>query len=204
MNFNSFIALTAHFIGKDWTIYSCVVDFIPFKGEHSGANLAGAVYNTLKDLNCTDRVLTFTMDNAANMDTFATSLSDRLLYDGIKWDNHSFRMRCFPHILNLAVQSVMFWNTQPKTLATLPVVQKAQALATWCRGNNSSQRIQKLEEMCNISNIDFVKPILSVSTRWNSAWAMMKTLLRLQKVFDVNISFIYCRPFFHCVVFIPS
>jgi len=46
----SFAALTGHWIGKDWTLKSVLLDFIHIQGQHTGDNLAEHILEALQRL----------------------------------------------------------------------------------------------------------------------------------------------------------
>ena len=52
----AFLALTASWITKDWELVLLLLDFIELKGAHSGANMAGVVFESLIDLDMKDKV----------------------------------------------------------------------------------------------------------------------------------------------------
>ncbi|KAJ7205220.1 hypothetical protein GGX14DRAFT_299563, partial [Mycena pura] len=49
----------------------CLIDFCEIKGEHSGENIANAVWEALARYEIEGRIIAFVMDNATNNDTFA-------------------------------------------------------------------------------------------------------------------------------------
>ncbi|KAJ6597413.1 hypothetical protein B0H10DRAFT_1760821, partial [Mycena sp. CBHHK59/15] len=85
-----------------------LIDFREILGEHSGENMADAVWETLKKYGLDNgeasvRVLAAMMDNASNNDTLVAALEVKFKSVGITWwDALEARMRCFPHTTHLA------------------------------------------------------------------------------------------------------
>lgn len=173
---NAFLALTVHFIDDNWKLQACTLDFIPHFGDHSGASLAKSVYASLKRFGVHDKVLTFTMDNASANDTFTSELEALMKDDGIEWKGKAFRVRCFAHVLNLAVQVAVGHE------CLKPLIDRAADLARFIR--SSGQRIDKLKKICEELEppVSFKKPTLPMPTRWNSVLMMLVSILRNEKV----------------------
>lgn len=77
-------------------------------GSHKGENLCKLF------VNCLDRfviplskVSSVTMDNAPNNDTFMEFLEKHSIKTGIYLSKSNNRIRCLPHVLNLAVQDIL-------------------------------------------------------------------------------------------------
>jgi hypothetical protein len=71
--------------------------------RHSGGNIAAHVIEVLKSYNITNKVGYFTLDNASNNDTAMEEIGKALGFMG-----KTQRLRCFGHILNLAVKALLF------------------------------------------------------------------------------------------------
>lgn len=71
--------------------------------RHSGENIAAHVIEVLKSYNITNKVGYFTLDNASNNDTAMEEIGKALGFKG-----KTRRLRCFGHILNLAVKALLF------------------------------------------------------------------------------------------------
>lgn len=100
-----------------------LIDFRELVGEHSGENMAEAVWTTLKNYGIEGRVRSCTpifivhlktlqivavvMDNASNNDTLVAGLEGRCDAAGISWfDARQARIRCLPHTVHLAALKV--------------------------------------------------------------------------------------------------
>jgi hypothetical protein len=50
LKMKSFMAITIHFIDKDWKLQHFVLDIFEFKGSHTGEIIADKIYDFLKNL----------------------------------------------------------------------------------------------------------------------------------------------------------
>ncbi|KAJ8587231.1 hypothetical protein M405DRAFT_689575, partial [Rhizopogon salebrosus TDB-379] len=51
----AFLAIVMHYVTNDWTLEELLIDFREIIGEHSGANLAEVVWDTLELYGLKDR-----------------------------------------------------------------------------------------------------------------------------------------------------
>ncbi|KAF6527713.1 hypothetical protein HZS61_008015 [Fusarium oxysporum f. sp. conglutinans] len=71
--------------------------------RHSGDNIATHVVEVLRSYGITHKVGYFTVDNASNNDTAMEEIGKALGFEG-----KTRRLRCFGHILSLAVKALLF------------------------------------------------------------------------------------------------
>ncbi|KAJ6526108.1 hypothetical protein B0H19DRAFT_880244, partial [Mycena capillaripes] len=45
----AFLAIVIHYIGNDGKLEECLIDFREFIGQHSGENMAAAVWKTVEE-----------------------------------------------------------------------------------------------------------------------------------------------------------
>lgn len=101
-----------------------LIDFRELIGEHSGVNMAHAVYDTMKMYGLRGRVSNSTLysfyifpdqyfqvvglncDNASNNDTMADELEVLHEADGFEFDATEARIRCMPHTVHLSALEV--------------------------------------------------------------------------------------------------
>jgi len=102
-----------------------LIDFRELISEHSGENMAEAVWETLKQYNLIGRVSSFKlhqpfmllicsfakiialmMDNATNNDMLALGIERRSKEAGYYFSAMDSRMRCMPHTVHLAAIKV--------------------------------------------------------------------------------------------------
>lgn len=129
------MAITAHWIeGKtiqtpegpriQMTMWTDLIGFQRLPGRHTGKHLANAFLHVTDRIGITEFLGHITLDNASNNNTFCDHLSRLLNYRNIhwSWDGNQIRcvtgslvfsstnlimLRCFPHIMNLAVKEVL-------------------------------------------------------------------------------------------------
>jgi hypothetical protein len=84
-----------------------LIDFRELVGEHSGENLAHAVYDTLDLYGLKGHIITINADNASNNDTMVEHLATLLRQDFIDFSPLHARMQCMPHTVHLAALEVL-------------------------------------------------------------------------------------------------
>lgn len=108
-----------------YLVEEMLIDFHELVGEHSGENMAEAVWQTLetygllgrvrkvtflcttlKTIYPTLQVIAFVMDNATNNDTMVTLFEARCQERGIDFSASHSRLRCMPHTCHLAALKV--------------------------------------------------------------------------------------------------
>ncbi|KAJ7759592.1 hypothetical protein B0H16DRAFT_1215324, partial [Mycena metata] len=80
----------------------CLIDFRELVGEHSGENMAAAVWDSHKKFGLLGRITAFVMDNATNNDTMVTAFARRCRTERIPFSATNARMRCMPHTIHLS------------------------------------------------------------------------------------------------------
>lgn len=104
-NHKSFMAINAHFVDSEQRDIACALLALrEFTGTHSGEAMASEFLRVIDEYGIRGKVGFITMDNASPNDTFMTHIS-RHLKD---FDPVLQRVRCFGHIVNLAVQAFLF------------------------------------------------------------------------------------------------
>ncbi|GLB45633.1 putative encoded by [Lyophyllum shimeji] len=108
-NRRSYMAITAHFmsfgINGQVTMTTRLVAFRYVPGSHSGQNLAKVFVAILKELGIFNRIGMVTLDNASNCGSMMEFVALLLRDMGVYFDKEGNRIRCFPHIINLAVKA---------------------------------------------------------------------------------------------------
>ncbi|KAE9386879.1 hypothetical protein BT96DRAFT_761860, partial [Gymnopus androsaceus JB14] len=79
-----------------------LIHFHELVGEHSGDNMADAVWGTLEKFNLVGRVLAFMMDNASNNDTLVEAIECKCNAQNIPFNATHSRLCCMPHTVHLA------------------------------------------------------------------------------------------------------
>ena len=118
-NHKAYVAVTVHF-EKDGVPISMLLNIVEVARSHSGLNLATAFAKILDDFGISDKVshyfekksrpltvdaqiLSITCDNALNNDTMITELTNLL----DEFPGPVNQTRCFMHVLNLVVKSII-------------------------------------------------------------------------------------------------
>lgn len=103
-----FMAIRAHYIDADWVYQTVLLDFCYITGKHDGQNFCNIFVECLKRFEIPiSKVLALTMDNVGSNDTFMEFLTQHGIKVGIRTTSEENRVRCMPHILNLAVQDIL-------------------------------------------------------------------------------------------------
>ncbi|CDO76573.1 hypothetical protein BN946_scf184831.g9 [Trametes cinnabarina] len=107
----AYLAVTAHHICQDnsgKTISSCN-HLVAFRRVHShaGASVAEVIFQYLKDAGLLWKIGMITLDNASSNDSMMRALERLLDQVGVPFDSKGNRIRCFPHIVNIAVQHIL-------------------------------------------------------------------------------------------------
>ena len=63
------IAITDHWVDKNWKVHSTLIAIREIEGDHDGENISEIVHTILKEFEIVDRFGYFTGDNASNNDT---------------------------------------------------------------------------------------------------------------------------------------
>ncbi|KAJ7765579.1 hypothetical protein B0H16DRAFT_1310002, partial [Mycena metata] len=84
----------------------CLIDFREVLGQHSGENMATAVWETVIAFGLEGRITAFVMDNATNNDTMVAAFADRSREAGYPFSAINRRMRYMPHTIHLSALKV--------------------------------------------------------------------------------------------------
>ncbi|KAJ3572595.1 hypothetical protein NP233_g2975 [Leucocoprinus birnbaumii] len=198
-----FLAITAHWIetkttltpnGPHHKLYlrADLAGFLYLPGHHTGKHIANAFLSVLDRLDIALKIGSITLNNASNNDTFLTSLKASLGSWGILFDNMKQRIRCFPHVTNLACKAVLSgiskaqYHTDPDVhrtwfdrLTTDPI-NKLQNLIRQIR--SSSLHRQHFSEICQTLYKKDIQLMHDVDTRWSSTLYMIERAIILRSV----------------------
>ncbi|KDN38535.1 hypothetical protein RSAG8_09424, partial [Rhizoctonia solani AG-8 WAC10335] len=102
-----FMAVTGHYINSIKEIRTTLMAFRVVEGAHAGIILAQHLFGVLKEYDVIHKVGSVTLDNASNNNTMMEELARLIRAEGYDFDKEGNRIRCFPHIINLAVTAFM-------------------------------------------------------------------------------------------------
>ncbi|EUC53839.1 transposase, putative [Rhizoctonia solani AG-3 Rhs1AP] len=103
----SFMAVTAHYIDALGTLRDHLIAFCKIEGHPTGVNIAHALHEVLQESGLVNKLGFITLDNASNNNTAMTELAEQVQDEIDTFHPEWNRIHCFPHILNLAVQSIL-------------------------------------------------------------------------------------------------
>ncbi|KAF5372361.1 hypothetical protein D9615_009320 [Tricholomella constricta] len=210
-NLVSYMAVTAHFYIREngrLVLRTYLVAFRHVSGSHSGVNLANALMKIFDELGVAYRLALITMDNASNNNTMMEELEKILRSRGIPFDADGNRIRCFPHIINLACQAILEALKQTPALGLSLATESAtrfylQSLETdligTCRSvvaacRASGQRRQELRRIICEGNerdtwrgelpndekhLKVLQLLRDCETRWSSTYLMIDRIIYL-------------------------
>ncbi|QRV92764.1 AC9 transposase [Ceratobasidium sp. AG-Ba] len=92
-NQRSFMAVTAHYINERGSLQDHLISFRKIDGEHTGANIAQALFQVLQESDIVGKVGWITLDNASNNDTLMEELATSLKQYGAEFDPERNRIR---------------------------------------------------------------------------------------------------------------
>jgi hypothetical protein len=99
-----YMCLVAHYIDADWVLQCRVLNFVELDPPHTGIVIAQAIFDCLAEWKIEDKIITATLDNAANNDTAITNMKAKLLArKNSSFDPIYFHVPCAAHIVNLVV-----------------------------------------------------------------------------------------------------
>ncbi|KAK6996343.1 ribonuclease H-like domain-containing protein [Favolaschia claudopus] len=129
---SSHFAISGHFTTRDANgnliVANRLLAFRIIEGKHDGENLARIAFGILKDAGILNRGGMWTFDNASNMDTLMPALGRLIASEPgviVEFDPVGNRIRCFPHIINIATQTVL---TELKDNPIIPVLNSSSSL----------------------------------------------------------------------------
>ncbi|KAF3778519.1 Zinc finger BED domain-containing protein RICESLEEPER 2 [Nymphaea thermarum] len=92
-----YMALTTHFIDKEWNMQTRIINFTKVEPPHIGLVLANVIAKHLPEWETKKKIISITVDNASSNDVLVKKLKENMKKRGIN-------LYCCAHILNLIVQ----------------------------------------------------------------------------------------------------
>lgn len=155
----SFVTITAHFIDDHWDAQTYVLQTRVMYDSHTGAHMAEVLKKAADEWKLNDKDPAVVTDNAANM-SVAVEITGYL------------HVRCFAHILNLAVQRALKLPNVARLLGRI------RRICTFF--HRSSPAAEALKRNQKILGLPHHKLIADVVVRWNSAYEMVSRFLEQQ------------------------
>jgi hypothetical protein len=108
-NCKALLAITGHWTSHNYQLVSTLLAIRELEEKHTGQNISAIIYEVAKKFGIADKLGYFMMNNASNNDTALKHLDARLRADGIPgFDPVERRLRCFGHVVALAVKDLLF------------------------------------------------------------------------------------------------
>ncbi|KAF7334741.1 HAT family dimerization domain-containing protein [Mycena sanguinolenta] len=180
-----------------------LIGFLRVPGNHDGEHLATAFLYIIDRIGITSKLGWVTLDNASNNDTFMTWLEIELQKRKIPFRKLHRRIRCFPHIVNLAVKAVLSAITDmdfaapeaedfvpnptaPQTVLDAIARDPIATVRTTIRA--SSLRRQYFSEVLKALQKKDLQLLRDVDTRWSSTLIMIERAILLREAIDRFLS----------------
>ena len=202
-NQHALFGITCCYVDSAFRIQKLVLGLPELRESHTGVNIAEEVGNILDEYKIQDKIGYFSLDNASNNDTAMEALATRY---GFGSDGSDRRVRCFGHILNLAVKAFLFGNGQDKFDDDIPdsdvfeeeahklwqktgPVGKLHNLVAWIRRSDAlTQSFLRLQEDWNEKHPTDQRKVLHLvkdnATRWLSQYYMIERALVRKEVIE--------------------
>ena len=99
------LAITCHWIDKDFYLHEALLDFKRLYGRHTGEMLAREVFNTLQEYTLANKLMCITTDYASNNLKMMKELSHILRRTvNVNWNWEEHHINCLNHVINLGVE----------------------------------------------------------------------------------------------------
>ena len=163
----SFNTVTCHFINKDWSLVSAVLDTSHFPCSHTAGAIAEKVQQSLGPVALDhSKVISVTHDEAAN-----AVAAGRLLAQSAGWES----VTCAAHLLQTAIRHAID-SSRPvqKLLASC-----RRMVGHFRQSNQATEALLQKERQMEVGSLKLVQ---DVATRWNSSYYMFQRSLPIMAV----------------------
>ncbi|KAJ6298237.1 hypothetical protein OIU76_019390 [Salix suchowensis] len=170
-----YMCLIAHYIDEDWKLQQKILNFVTLDSSHTEDVLSEVIINCLMEWDVECKLFAMTFDECSDDDDIVLRIKDRISQDRPLLSNGQlFDVRSAMHVLNLIVQDAM------ETLRE--VTEKVRASVSYVK---SSQVIQgKFNDIAQQIGISSQRNlVLDSSTRWNSTYFMLETVIGYKSAF---------------------
>jgi len=94
-----YLAIVAYWISNSWQIEEVLIGLEAIRGSHTGANMAGIIYDVLARYGIQDRILGFTTDSASNNQTLTEALNNSWGLLSVEWCQLENHIPCMAHVV---------------------------------------------------------------------------------------------------------
>lgn len=155
----SYIAITAHFVNKDFILKSVLLECSEFSERHTAVNLSDEIRSIITKWKLEAKVVLVVSDNASNIKNAIHTL-------------HLKHLGCFAHTINLVVEGSLKCESD--------LINKVKTIVTHFRKSTIAHKILEKNQI-NSGISEPRKLIQAVSTRWNSVYYMLERIVSLEK-----------------------
>lgn len=140
----SYMAVTCHFIGNDYTLSTALLDCFSFSERHTVDNLAEQLKKISEDWSISEKVVACVSDNASNI---------KAAIKNVGWKH----LPCFAHTLNLVVKEGL--------KAIQPVVDKVKHTVEYFhRSTVANEKLKATQQQMGLAELRLKQDVV---TRWN-------------------------------------
>ena len=166
-NNDSYIGLTLHYINSEFELIRFLIACTPFTGRHTGEAIAVNLDSFISELNLKEDVHRACVnDNGSNV-VLAVKESEEI----------NTELRCHDHTLQLAITKAI------KNSGELDAaIKKCKDLAS--HTHRSAPSTSKLQDACGELGIQPRKLIVPCTTRWNSEYMCVKSVLQVKEAVE--------------------
>src|SRR2546429_333585 len=181
---SGYIGITGHWLNDKFEPYDVLIGIEKIPYPHTAAVISNYLEKYIEDYRLNNKINCIVTDNGANMKAAVNILSQKS-----QKPNEIERLPCVAHTLQLTVNKAL--NSISKQ-----VVRYKRIVKFFC-SPKQSERLQEMQrelskqsqsldenvdnESLESPNINILKNINKVSTRWNSKYSSWKRLLELKK-----------------------
>ncbi|KAL1936981.1 hypothetical protein VTO73DRAFT_2438 [Trametes versicolor] len=141
-NHHAFIAVTVHFVLNDEPV-SMLLDLLEVAESHSGARLAEAFMHVLQDFGVEEKMLGLACDNVSANDVMTEVLGERVP----SFEGSLGRVRCFAHVINLVVKTLLRQFDVPKAKSSKEVDEEDEELYELADGDDEEDEGEGEDEI---------------------------------------------------------
>lgn len=166
-NTENFLAITAHFITKDFQLKNVLLDCRSFGELHTSKNLAYELRMVVREWNIENKILIIISDNTAH------------ICKAIKEDLQLKHFGCYAHTINLIVNDSLKQIT--KILVKVKVI-----ISHFKRSSFAAAKL--LEQQKSLKGEANPKKLIQdIDTRWNSTYYMVERFIYLEEPIRTTI-----------------
>jgi len=168
----AYLGITCHYIGNDWKMTSICLTTMPLEGRHTSTNIAEWLEEVAVKFEIPfEKICAIVHDNGANVVAAA-----KLLQEKHGWTS----VRCTGHTLQLVINAAL------KNTGIQRAVGAARCLVEHFK--KSEQACSKLKEKQKQMGTPEHKLVQDVSTRWNSTFYMIQSLIEQKRALGIYVS----------------